>query len=171
MIDKDQFATGMGLLGGAFGRDVDAAVSRAYYLVLNPKLSTEDFQRAVERTIEQETYWPSPAVLLGKVLPPVLDAGELALRHVNAVMGRNGGYQYLSHATFHAEFDAPTRAAISACGGLAEISRTSDERWPALTRKFAAAYARAKSPRPALPAPDVDPRVKRLASQVAETLP
>lgn len=169
MIDKDQFAIGMGLLGGAFSRDIDAAVSRAYFLVLNPRMTTQQFFRAVELTLESETFWPAPAVLLAKVRTAPDDQAEQALRHVNATLGQHGGFQHTPFAVVDA-FDALTKAAIKAVGGLREIAGTSEDRYPRLVKRWVEAYnrARAELAMPKLPAPKTDPAVEQLVADIGQ---
>lgn len=170
-IDKQVFATGMGLLAGNFSRTVDAAVSRAWYSILNERMTDEQFRAAIAHSIAEDTYWPTAASLMAKVAPPSLESqGHDALEHVNRVLGASGGYRYLSHDTYHAEFDAPTRAAISAVGGLAEICNVPIERYGTLAKKFAAAYAKSLSPTPVLPAAGIDPRVKQLVRDTTHAL-
>lgn len=146
MIDKTTFAAGMTALSGAFGREIDGAVSRMYYGILSQKLTTLEFEAAVKAVLESETFWPSPAVILGKVPRLKQDAGQLAFEHVNRVTSEHGGYRYLPNATYHAEFDAPTRIAIAKVGGLAKIANTTEEQWAGLARRFAAAYQTAVTP-------------------------
>jgi hypothetical protein len=170
MIEKDQFAIGMGLLGGAFSRDIDAAVSRAYYAVLSPRLTTEQFQRAVELTLESDTFWPAPAALLAKIRPSPDEQADRALRHVNATLGAHGGFQHTPFAAVDA-FDAPTKAAIQAIGGLRELAGTSEERYPSLRKKFRDAYNRAVGDaKLALPAPATDPAVEQLVQGIVGKL-
>lgn len=169
MIDKEKFVTGMAVLAGAFGREVDAPIQSAYYRVLSPQLNDAEFERAVSRTIETETYWPSPAVLLGKVKQDTTAQALASLEHVTRVTGQHGGYRFLAAETYHQEFDAPTKAAISAVGGLAAIGNTSEERWPSLQKRFAAAYADSINPK--LPAPaEQDGKVKQLVGTTARQL-
>lgn len=170
MIDKDAFIAGIAVLAGAFSREVDAPVQRAYYAVLSPQMTTEEFEKAVALTLTSETFWPSPAVLLSKVKKGDEGKGLLALEHVTRIVDKAGGFRFLPHATYLAEFDAPTRAAISVCGGLVVITNTSEERWPAMQRKFAAAYTQALNPKPALSAPPTDARVKQLVASTADAL-
>lgn len=168
-IDKDVFATGMGLLCGSFSRTLDAAVSRAYYAVLNPALSNEEFERAVSLTLASETFWPSPAVLLGKVKADDTTRGVLAFEHVNRMVGMHGGVRFFPHDKFQA-FDAPTRSAIAECGGLAAMADTPAERWAGLQKRFAKAYVEAINPQPRLAAASTDGRVKQLVSRAARQL-
>lgn len=168
MIEKDSFLAGIALLGGAFGREVDAAVQRAYFLVLSPQLTTEEFTKAVELTMASEKFWPSPAVIMSKIKADGESRAILAFEHVNRVTSSHGGFRYLTAETFHKEFDAPTRAAISAVGGLAAIGNTPEERWPSLQKKFAAAYQTSLQPR--IAAPKIDPRVRALVNSTANAL-
>lgn len=167
-IDKDSFRAGLALLAGAFSRELDAPLQRVYYVVLSPALTTEEFETAVTMTLATDTFWPSPAVLLGKVKADANSRAALAFEHVNRVTGDNGGFRYLTAETFHREFDAPTKAAISAVGGLAAIANTTEERWPSMQKKFAAAYQSSMQPR--LAAPQMDPKVKQLVASTAEAM-
>jgi hypothetical protein len=169
MIDKDQFAIGMGLLGGAFSRDVDAAVSVAYYSVLNPRMTTAQFVRAVELALESETFWPAPAVLLAKIRPSGDDEAERALRHVNATLGAHGGFQHTPFAAVDA-FDAPTKAGIKAVGGLRELAGVTEDRYPRLVKRFVDAYHRTKAEAatPKLPQPKTEARVEQLVADIAK---
>ncbi|HXD22891.1 MAG TPA: hypothetical protein VN613_05990 [Gemmatimonadaceae bacterium] len=160
----------MAVLAGAFGREVDAPVQRAYYQVLSPRLTTEEFERAVTLTMAEEKFWPSPAVILAKVKPDATTQGLAALEHVNRITAKHGGFRFLPHEVFLAEFDAPTRAGISAVGGLHQIANTSDERMPTLRKKFAAAYAEALNPQPKIQAQKDEPKVKQLVAQTARVL-
>lgn len=169
MIDKAEFLTGLTVLAGAFGREVDGGIQVAYYRALSPKMTTEQFQKAVNETLVTETFWPSPAVLLGKIK----SADELkaldAFEHVNRVVGAAGGYRFFPHERFM-EFDAPTRAAISACGGLHEMANVSEERYGSLAKKFATAYAKSLEAPVALPATGTDNRVTGLVRGVSRNL-
>lgn len=160
MIDKEQFAAGMALLSGSYGREIDGPVQRLYYGVLSAKLTTEEFQKAVADTVATETFWPSPAVILGKVPRLAEDRPAKALEHVNRVLSSVGGHRFLSFARFQSEFDAPTRAAISAVGGLSAITGCSEERYGSLAKKFATAFREYEAAPPRIAAEDH----KRLAS-------
>lgn len=149
MIDKEKFATGLGLLANNFNRTVDGALSRVWYRTLSERLTTEQFEQAVLRSIAEDTFWPTAASLIAKVAAAA--PGLEALEHVGRVTSKHGGYRFLPHVVFHAEFDAPTRAAISAVGGLMQIAMTTEERWPSLQKRFSAAYAKALEAPAALP--------------------
>ena len=109
MIDKQIFLTGMTALAGAFGREVDGPIQVAYYRVLNPKLSTEEFERAVAIALETETFWPSPAVLLGKVRQAAEAQALGAFEHVTKVMRDNGDVWVVDSLTSRVVKFAPVR--------------------------------------------------------------
>lgn len=165
-IDQKAFAAGMGLICGAFSRTLDAAVSRSYYAVLNPKMTTEQFEQAVAIVLNRETFWPSPAVLLGTMATDD-EAGLLALRHVNSTMGKFGGFQHLPFSEYE-KFDDATKAAIKAVGGLSEVANTPHDRYAGLQKRWVKAYDRAGQPQ--LPGETTDPRVKQLVGSVAVSL-
>lgn len=150
MIDKENFIGGMGLLSGAYGREIDSAVQRMYYGILSPKLDTAEWEQAIKDTMATETFWPSPAVILSKVPRLAEDRPAMALSHVGKVLSQHGGHRFLSYDTYHAEFDPPTKAAISAVGGLSAITNCTEERWGSLAKKFAVAYREFEANPPAL---------------------
>lgn len=175
MIDKLKFAAGLGMLANNFNKSVDEALGRVWYGVLSKHLTTEQFERAVALSIEQDTFWPTAASLIAKVAPPTPETqGITALENVNRVLGETGGHRFLTHERFHQEFDAPTKAGISAVGGLSEITNCSVERYGALRKKFSEAYAKALTGPKALPATGTDgqanARVKTLVGGVVRSL-
>jgi hypothetical protein len=171
MIEKEKFAVGMGLLAANFNKNVDPALSRIWYGMMSQRLTTEQFERAVQMSIAQDEFWPTAASLVAKVAPPSAeDRGHSALEHVNRVLSQHGGYRTLPHAVFHSEFDAPTRAAIAACGGLSEMANVSIERYASFVKKFATAYAKSADAPIALPATGTDNRVTGLVRGVARNL-
>lgn len=139
-IDKDIFLAGMTALSGAYGREIDGAVQRLYFGILSPKIDTDEFQQAIAATCETETFWPSPAVILGKVPRLTADRPGQALAHVSRVLSEVGGFRALTYDRYQAEFDDTTKAAIVAVGGLSAITNCTEERWGSLQKKFATAY-------------------------------
>src|SRR6478609_7251728 len=171
MIEKEKFAIGMGLLAANFNKTVDPALSRIWYGMMSQRITTEQFERAVQMSIAEDDFWPTAASLVARVAPPSNETQGLeALERVNRVVGSVGGFRFLPHEQYMTEFDAPTRAAISACGGLREMANVSEERYGALQRKFATAYARALEPVKSLPATGTDGRVSGLVKGVARNL-
>ena len=137
MIDKATFSAALAVLAGAFGREVDAGVSVAYYRVLSRRLTTEEFERAVSTVIETEKFWPSPAVLLAAARPK--DDARIALGALIAQLRDKGGFQFFPHASFQA-LTPEVKAGIKAVGGLREITMASAKDMPTLERQFARAY-------------------------------
>jgi hypothetical protein len=150
MIDKEQFAAGMALLAGAYGREIDGPVQRMYFGILSAKLTTEEFQQALKDTMATETFWPSPAVILSKVPRLREDRPARALEHVNRVLSAHGGHRFLSYDTYHTEFDAPTKAAIAAVGGLSAITSCTEERYAGLSKRFTNAFREFEASPPAI---------------------
>lgn len=168
MLDTQRFVSGMTALSAAFGREIDGATQKLYYAVLSPRLNDEEFERAVTLTVSSETFWPSPATILGKVQADDTTKALLAFEHVNRVLGAHGGYRYISAETYHREFDAPTQAAISAVGGPGAIANTSEDRWPSLQKKFMAAFTNSTQPR--IAAPQQDTKVRQLVRETASSM-
>jgi hypothetical protein len=151
MIDRGPFAAGMALLAGCFGRDVGVPVIKAYFVVLNARLTTAEFERAVSLAITEERYWPSPAVLLAKVGRDTETAALSALSALSSRLRLGGGFLHFA-PTDYAQLDQPTKAGISAVGGLREICLCEPYRAAALERRFVAAYAAALDHAPVLTA-------------------
>jgi hypothetical protein len=154
-VDRHTFALGMGRLSGCFGRTLDAEISRAYFTALSPRLTSDQFTAAVERTIAEDTYWPAPAVLLAKAGVTVTDRAEAAFDQVRRLChaypfqpGIGGGVPF---AVYERECDAPTKAAIAKVGGLARFADISTEQWPKFVRRFEQAYTDAVNAPPMLP--------------------
>lgn len=64
MIDHGVFVAGMATLAGAFAREMDEGLQRAYFAVLSGELNTAQFEDAVSETLKRERFWPSPSVIL-----------------------------------------------------------------------------------------------------------
>lgn len=169
MLDKAIFAEGMGQLGGAFGREIDGAVSRMYYETLAPHLTTEQFVDTVKRVIGTETFWPSPAVLLEKAGVSPQQRSEGALRVVSDALFLHGGHKSIPLEVCQS-WDAATWAGISAIGGLREITYCTDERWSGMQRRFQRAYEAALTPQTALPSDRPQSETKRLVRETGRAL-
>jgi hypothetical protein len=137
MIDHGIFLAGMATLAGCYGRELDQVTLRAYHQVLSARLTTEEFERAVQATIGTETFWPSPAVLVAKVKAQTPAAAAFA-RLVDQLR-QHGGYRFFPHSAYQ-ELDEPTKAGIRAAGGLAAIDQRTDRTAASVEREFAKAY-------------------------------
>jgi ribosomal protein S16 len=88
MIDATKFGAGMALLAGAFSRNLEATLMKVYYAALSKNLTDEEFERAVELCLSEETFWPPPATIIGKVKgigkqsppPPTVDSSTILRR-------------------------------------------------------------------------------------------
>lgn len=170
MIDKQAFAEYMGQLGGAYGREIDAPVSRMYYAILSARLTTEQFIAAIAKTLAAETFWPAPAKILEHAGVGNEDEAELAFKAMSATVRDHGGYLRLPHEVF-AQFDPAVRAAIKAVGGLREIAeRSGPDKRPALLKRFVRAYNESRSGVTALPIGQSQERTLALVRSVAKDM-
>ena len=64
MIGSREMAAGLAALGVAFNREVTPQVAEVYHGVIGPRLGAAQWQRAVRRCLEAESFFPAPAVLL-----------------------------------------------------------------------------------------------------------
>lgn len=161
MIEKNRFQVGMAILAGAFAREVDKAVLRAYYAVLSPKLTTEQFAHAVQRAMESERFWPSPAVLLEKVMGSAEDRSARAWESTYQ-LAAGDRFRSVTPAQF-AALDTATRAGIAAIGGLHVFADASEFELAALQRTFRRAYRDALNAPPVTALPAAPPE-RRLAA-------
>jgi hypothetical protein len=63
-MQKAKFKRGMLALTGAYQREVDEVTTQLYWRVLGEILTDEEWDKAVEACVSNETYWPTPSVLL-----------------------------------------------------------------------------------------------------------
>jgi hypothetical protein len=148
-MDANVFANGMARLAAAHaGRHLDETVIETYRWGL-AGISDVDFLRAIERAIRETTFFPSVGELRTLAVGDVKARAAASLRSVRAVMGSYSGPRFTPRSAWDG-FDAPTRAGISAAGGLAAIWESTDQF--ALERVFGEAYSGAVTPQPALSA-------------------
>lgn len=63
-MSREEVAAGLAVLGAAFNREITADVARVFHGVLGQRLEAEQWERAVRRALECESFFPPPAVLL-----------------------------------------------------------------------------------------------------------
>jgi hypothetical protein len=149
MIDRAIFAAGMGVLCDIFGREIGVPAMKAYYAVLGGRLTTAEFERAVNLAISQDIFWPTPARLLALVGRDTETAALSALTKLSSRLRLGGGHLHFAAAEY-GQLDVPTRKGISAAGGLRAICECRPENAAALQRRFVTAYAAAVNRAPAL---------------------
>jgi len=54
----------MGALSDRFGRKLQPETQAAYYVMLTPLLSTEEFERAAQQIFRDEKFWPEPKMFI-----------------------------------------------------------------------------------------------------------
>jgi hypothetical protein len=64
VIDIRMMAAGMAALGAAFNREISPQVAEVFHGVVGAKLTAEQWERAVRRSLESEMFFPTPAALL-----------------------------------------------------------------------------------------------------------
>ena len=64
MVSDKAFASGIAMLAVAFNREQTAELVNVYHGVLAAKLTDAQWARAVRRSLECESFFPPPAVLL-----------------------------------------------------------------------------------------------------------
>jgi hypothetical protein len=64
MLTRESLAAGLGALCVAFNRAPTDELVRVYHGVVGPMLDEQQWERAVRRVLQGESYFPPPAVLL-----------------------------------------------------------------------------------------------------------
>jgi hypothetical protein len=104
-------------------------------------------------------------VILEKIRPSAEGAFQTVVDALNA----HGGYRFIPGEVYQ-RFDAPTKAALKAIGGMAKITNCEgDASWERLKKKFAAAFGEAVNPQPAI-ADTRQPDTKRLVARVSKDM-
>jgi hypothetical protein len=63
-MTREDMAKGLALLSTAFGRQLTGELVEVYHGVVGPRLDAPQWERAVRRVLEAESFFPPPAVLL-----------------------------------------------------------------------------------------------------------
>ena len=88
-MTRGDMAKGMALLSMAFSREITDSLVGLYHGVLGSRLSVEQWEKSVGRALEDERFFPPPAVLLRYALP----CGVPQARAVEVYLHLVDGYQ------------------------------------------------------------------------------
>jgi hypothetical protein len=117
-VTREETAKGLALLGTAFNRALSDELVGVYHGVLARKLSAVQWERAVCRALEAETFFPPPAVLLRYGVAN----GSLAARASEAfevILECYSSGEHLRHDEIAGRFGKAARDAYLAAGGRA----------------------------------------------------
>lgn len=64
MIDRTALASGLHALGAIYGREIKPDMLEVYASVLDAHMTTEEFQKGVQRALSEEKWFPAPATLI-----------------------------------------------------------------------------------------------------------
>jgi hypothetical protein len=165
MIDATKFAAWMAALTDRFNRPLLPGTQQAYYATLSAELTTEEFERAASLAFRDETFWPSPRVIVEKVHPPVnvkASASEAFEGIRQAIMDFGGPHVASQLAP---NLPPPAKRALRAIGGAYAVGMASYTELPHLARRFTEVYeaAVADAPQEALPALAYPHRIEQSA--------
>ena len=152
MIDKTKFQAGLHALGLAFGKQITADVLRVFDGVLSAKLDTAQWEQAVRRCLEVETFFPPPSVLLRYGLFDTVPAATLAFEAYERIQVRfeNGGTHY---GTIKAELGRAAADAFVAAGGHRAFSWCEPDNEPFRWKAFKEAFVEQVDSEPSLALP------------------
>lgn len=145
MIDKEQFATAMGMLTDRFNRPLHPTTNLFYYETLSSELSTEEFLIGARIAMRQSQFWPSPQQLIEFAKPEKnveLEASAMFDRVRALGFAHPAGMCWRREQV--ADLGEPALAGFSAIGAQERLRNMSTDDLPWARREFIAAY-KAKS--------------------------
>ena len=148
MLTRGEMAKGMALLSTAFNRALTDELVAVFHAVVGPKLSAAEWERAVRRTLDCETFFPAPAVLLryGRAEgAPTARAAEFYERIVcDFEAGRNPGPREVSE-----QYGTAAMEAFVAAGGVTAFSWCEPAGLPFRRKAFIEAWLETTEQEPA----------------------
>ena len=157
MIDLRMMAAGLTALGHAFNREVTPQVADVYHGVIGPKLNAAQWERAVRRALDAETFFPPPAVLLrygladGSPQARAVEAYDRILAEFEA--GRPMGPREVLQVVGRAAMEA-----FTAAGGHRAFAWCEPDDEPFRRKAFVEAWIDVVEQEPALALPDGETR-------------
>ena len=125
----------LAISGTIWGRAINEALCRAFLGVLRHLTATE-VSEAFSRCYSEERFFPSPAVVLGKLNGPSTEAvASLAWSRLCIAAEKVGRY-----ATVQID-DPPAGEALRLVGGMSVLASMSQDQEPFLRLRFLDAYA------------------------------
>ena len=152
-MDDKAFASGLAMLAVAFRREQTAELADVYHAVLAKKLDNGQWQRAVRRALEAESYFPPPAVLLRYGLSdgaPQARAGEVYER----ILSDYESGRHLSPRDVSEKYGTAAMEAFVSAGGTRAFNEFQEGGGPFRRKAFIEAWVDVTSvePQTALPA-------------------
>ncbi|HXF23298.1 MAG TPA: hypothetical protein VN602_02200 [Gemmatimonadaceae bacterium] len=140
MINSQEFARWMGVLGDRFNRPLAAPTARAYFEILSRDLTTAEFAAGAERCFESCKYWPSPKEIITAARP--VASPELAAADVFAdILRWNGRPNMMAEA--NERLTPEGMRAFLAVGGPAKFRELTSAEAPFVRKEFVAAFVAA----------------------------
>lgn len=165
MIDRDIFGRMMTAFGQRIGKPLGADASAMYYAALSARLTTEEFQHAMQRTFAGHTFatWPAPDDIIAHAKPAArLEASAEWERLASALRYRDDTRPLIPQLRSAGLADA-TVATFLTIGGLGRWRSANDFRFEEMRAEFLETFGDMR----ALPAVDRE----RLTAPVAPALP
>jgi hypothetical protein len=159
VIELKAFRKGMETLGAAFNRAITPELVDVFGGVLSPKLTGEQWVRAVKRALEAEQFFPPPAVLLRYGLADgslPAKAGDVCA----AIVSSFERGQPLGPRDVRERFGVAAQDAFVAAGGARAFAYCEPANEPFRLKAFREAFVEVAEvdPKLALPAGDEQPR-------------
>jgi len=170
VIDLDGFEKGMRALGDAFNRPITPAVLDVFGRVLSRRLDTKQWERAVTRALEAESFFPPPAVLLRYGIAdgaPQARAGEVYA----AILSRFEAGECVGPRDVRERFGEAAFDAFVAAGGSRAFSWCEPKDEPFRLKRFVEAWTETveQSPERALPAGAEAPKLEAFTPSEASS--
>jgi hypothetical protein len=155
MIELRMMAGGLAALGAAFNREIRPEVAEVYHQVLGPRLDADDWARAVKRCLENETFFPPPAVLLRYGLREGVPEAR-AVEDYQAILGSFEDGQPMGPREIRERFGEAAMEAFVAAGGTRAFSWCEPRDEPFRRKAFVEAWTEVEDQDPALALPAGD---------------
>lgn len=131
MLTKESMLRGWTLLHERFGNKVSENILAIYYKFLRDKLTDHEWAIAVERSILEETFFPSAKLLVEKVKPSDQDLAAAAWEQIIAA-AKSGKRPTL---------DPNAECALLRIGGRTAIESSPEDKLPFLKKDFVREYS------------------------------
>ena len=154
-----EFSKGMSILAVTFGREQTPLLMEAYFSVLKD-LTAEEWNRAVTSTLQAESFFPPPAILL-KYARPVLPKARAAEFYVEILSQFESG-RVLGPREISERFGTAAMEAFVSAGGVRAFQWCEPRDEPFRRKAFLEAWSECVGLNPSL-LPEGD-KAKLLAS-------
>ena len=153
MIELARFKAGLHALCVAFNREPSADLAQVYYGAIGGKLTLAQWEAAVRRAVEEETFFPPVKVLLRYGLAGTASPAALAGGAYDAILSAFEAGRTLSPPAVEEQYGLAARDAFMAAGGARAFEWCEPRDEPFRRKRFSEAFVEQAERSPALALP------------------